>query len=141
MAGQIKSIKHSGGPNQTKRPVRRNKCYFTCSLRTDRKVRRQCTNSMHHQSKAQIQCAVNGLCKTIHYLVVRLGPDSSGPGSPQNAKNYDRMTDNLIEPPILLKYPFHQDADDEKAFSGLSPPYSSNILFIKMMMMRRLFQD
>ena len=39
-------------------------------------------------------------------------------------QNADRMTDgqcnNVIEPPILLKYPFHQDADDEKAFSGLT---------------------
>ncbi len=38
--------------------------------------------------------------------------------------NDDLMTDslwmhNVIEPPILLKYPFHQDDDDEKAFSGL----------------------
>jgi hypothetical protein len=56
---------------------------------------------------------------------------SSGPGSPQNAKkstqNDGHTDNNVIEPPILLKYPFHQDDDDEKAFSGLMPhtPLSS----------------
>ncbi len=52
-----------------------------------------------------------------------------------------RQCNNVIEPPIHLKYPFHQDDDDdEKAFSGFSPPYSSKYPFHQLWWWKGFFR-